>query len=91
VSQRQVIAIDGKALRRSFGRAKGKSARHLVHARAPANHLLLGQVAVDEKSDEITAIPVPLKMLEISGAIVTIDAMGCREEIARTVLGRGAD
>ena len=63
----------------------------MVHAWATANHLLLGQVAVDEKSNEITAIPKLLKMLEISGAIVTIDAMGCQKEIARTIRGREAD
>jgi predicted transposase YbfD/YdcC len=90
-TERQVIAIDGKTLRRSFDRAKGKSALHLVHAWASANHLLLGQVAVDEKSNEITAIPKLLKMLEIAGAIVTIDAMGCQKEIARTIRGRQAD
>jgi predicted transposase YbfD/YdcC len=88
---RQVVAIDGKTLRRSFDRAKSQSALHMVHAWATANHLLLGQVAVDEKSNEITAIPVLLKTLEISGAIVTIDAMGCQKEIARTIRGREAD
>ena len=90
-TERQVIAIDGKTLRRSFDRAKGKSALHLVHAWATANHLLLGQVAVDEKSNEITAIPKLLKMLEIAGAIVTIDAMGCQKEVARTIRSREAD
>ena len=90
-TERQVIAIDGKALRRSLDRANGQSALHLVHAWATANHLLLGQVAVDEKPNEITAIPVLLKMLSISGAIVTIDAMGCQKEIARTIRGREAD
>jgi predicted transposase YbfD/YdcC len=90
-TERQVVAIDGKALRRSFDRAKGQSALHMVHAWATANHLLLGQVAVDEKSNEITAIPKLLRMLEISGAIVTIDAMGCQKEIARTIRGRKAD
>jgi predicted transposase YbfD/YdcC len=90
-TERQVIAIDGKTLRRSFDRAKGKSALHLVHAWATANHLLLGQVAVDEKSNEITAIPRLLEMLSISGAIVTIDAMGCQKEIARSIRGREAD
>jgi predicted transposase YbfD/YdcC len=88
---RQVVAIDGKSLRRSFDRANGKSALHLVHAWATANHLLLGQVAVDEKSNEITAIPKLLRMLEISGAIVTIDAMGCQKEIARMIRQQGAD
>lgn len=90
-TDRRVIAIDGKTLRRSFDRAKGKSALHLVHAWATANHLLLGQVAVDEKSNEITAIPELLKVLELSGAIVTIDAMGCQKEIARTIRKEGAD
>jgi predicted transposase YbfD/YdcC len=90
-TERQVVAIDGKTLRRSFDRAKGKSALHLVHAWATASHLLLGQVAVDEKSNEITAIPKLLKMLEIAGAIVTIDAMGCQKEIARAIREREAD
>ena len=90
-TEHQVIAIDGKTLRRSFDRAKGKSALHMVHAWATANHLLLGQVAVDQKSNEITAIPKLLKMLEIKGAIVTIDAMGCQKEIARTIRDRKAD
>ncbi len=90
-TERQVIAIDGKTLRRSFDRTKGQSALHMVHAWATANHLLLGQVAVDEKSNEITAIPVLLKTLAIKGAIVTIDAMGCQKEIARTIRGRKAD
>ena len=90
-TERQVIAIDGKTLRRSFDRARGKSALHMVHAWATANHLLLGQVAVDQKSNEITAIPVLLEMLSISGAIVTIDAMGCQKEIARTIRDRKAD
>jgi hypothetical protein len=69
-TERQVIAIDGKTLRRSFDRAKGRSALHLVHARATANHLLLGQVAVDEKSNEITAIPKLLKVLGVLPAAV---------------------
>jgi predicted transposase YbfD/YdcC len=90
-TEQQVIALDGKSLRRSFDRAKGQSALHLVHAWAAANHLLLGQVAVDEKSNEITAIPKLLKMLEIAGAIVTIDAMGCQKEIARTIREQKAD
>ncbi|HCG02614.1 MAG TPA: ISAs1 family transposase [Chloroflexi bacterium] len=90
-TERQVIAIDGKTLRRSFDRAKGKSALHMVHAWATANHLLLGQVAVDQKSNEITAIPKLLRMLAIKGAIVTIDAMGCQKEIARTIRDRKAD
>ena len=90
-TERQVVAIDGKSLRRSFDRAKGRSALHMVHAWATANHLLLGQRAVDAKSNEITAIPKLLRMLEISGAIVTIDAMGGPKEVARTIRDRGAD
>ena len=90
-TERQVIAIDGKTLRRSFDRAKGQSALHMVHAWATANHLLLGQLAVDEKSNEITAIPKLLQMLELTGAIVTIDAMGCQKEIARTIREQKAD
>jgi len=85
-----IWAFDGKSLRRSFDRAKGKSALHMVHAWATANHLLLGQVAVDQKSNEITAIPKLLRMLAIKGAIVTIDAMGCQKEIARTIRDRKA-
>jgi hypothetical protein len=89
-TERQVIALDGEAPRRPFDRARGKSALHLAHAWATADPLLLGQVAVDEKSSEITAIPERLEMLGISGAIVTIDAMGCQKEIARTIRCREA-
>lgn len=79
------IAIDGKTVRRSHDRGAGKSALHLVSAWATANHLTLGQVAVSDKSNEITAIPRLLELLDLSGAIVTIDAMGCQKEIARQV------
>jgi predicted transposase YbfD/YdcC len=87
----QVIAIDGKTLRRSFDRASGKAALHMVSAWATVNQISLGQVAVDEKSNEITAIPKLLEMLELSGALVTIDAMGCQTEIAEKIVARGAD
>jgi predicted transposase YbfD/YdcC len=87
----QVIAIDGKTLRRSFDTANSKSAIHMVSAWATANHISLGQVVVDAKSNEITAIPKLLEMLELSGAMVTIDAMGCQTEIARQIVGAGAD
>src|SRR3989304_8215298 len=86
VTDGQVVAIDGKTLRRSFDRASSKSAIHMVSAWASANHISLGQVVVDEKSNEITAIPKLLKMLEISGCLVTIDAMGCQVELARTIV-----
>lgn len=87
----QIVAIDGKTLRRSFDAASGKSAIHLVSAWATANRLSLGQVAVDRKSNEITAIPKLLKMLELSGCLVTIDAMGCQTEIAQAIVAAGAD
>jgi predicted transposase YbfD/YdcC len=87
----QVVAIDGKALRRSFDKAAGKSAIHMVSAWATANRLSLGQTVVEAKSNEITAIPGLLKLLEIEGCLVTIDAMGCQTEIAAAILGREAD
>ena len=87
----QVIAIDGKTLRRSFDAASSKSAIHMVSAWATANHVSLGQVVVDQKSNEITAIPKLLEMLEIAGCLVTIDAMGCQTEIARKIVAGGAD
>jgi predicted transposase YbfD/YdcC len=79
------IAIDGKTLRRSHDRGIGKTALHLVSAWATVNHLSLGQVAVRDKSNEITAIPQLLELLDLAGAIVTIDAMGCQKEIARQI------
>jgi len=87
----QVVAIDGKTLRRSFDAADGKAAIHRVSAWATANHISLGQVVVDAKSNEITAIPKLLQILEISGSLVTIDAMGCQTEIARKIVDAGAD
>jgi predicted transposase YbfD/YdcC len=87
----QVIAIDGKTLRRSFDAASSKSAIHMVSAWATVNHISLGQVVVDAKSNEITAIPKLLQMLEISGCLVTIDAMGCQTEIAQAIIDAKAD
>jgi predicted transposase YbfD/YdcC len=87
----KVIAIDGKALRHSFDTAGAKSALHLVSAWAAENHLTLGQVAVDGKSNEITALPKLLGMLDVAGAIVTIDAMGCQKDIALQIREGGAD
>lgn len=91
ITSGQIIAIDGKTLRRSYDRASGKSAIHMVSAWASANHVSLGQVVVDEKSNEITAIPKLLQMLELKGALVTIDAMGCQVEIARQIVDQTAD
>ena len=87
----QVVAVDGKTLRRSHDRAAGKGPLHLVSAWAAANHVVLGQLAVDEKSNEITAIPALLEVLALTGCIVTIDAMGCQKEIAQAVRDRKAD
>jgi predicted transposase YbfD/YdcC len=87
----QVIAIDGKVLRRSHDKGIGKAAIDMVSAWASANRLVLGQVKVDEKSNEITAIPQLLEALEVSGCIVTIDAMGCQTEIAEKIIDREAE
>ncbi len=87
----QVIAIDGKVLRRSHDRGIGKAAIDMVSAWATENHLVLGQVKVDEKSNEITAIPQLLKALDISGCIITIDAMGSQTEIAAEIITQDAD
>lgn len=87
----EVIAIDGKTLRRSYDRMMGKRAIHMVSAWACSNHLVLGQTKVTEKSNEITAIPELLKMLEIEGCIVTIDAIGCQKGIAKQIVDQEAD
>jgi predicted transposase YbfD/YdcC len=87
----QVIAIDGKVLRRSHDKGIGKAAIDMVSAWATANRLVLGQVKVEEKSNEITAIPQLLEVLEVSGCIVTIDAMGCQTEIAAKIIEREAE
>ncbi|MCP4456786.1 MAG: ISAs1 family transposase, partial [Cytophagales bacterium] len=90
-TQGQIVAIDGKMLRRSHDKKLGKRAIYMVSAWATANQLVLGQVKVDVKSNEITAIPRLLDMLEISGCIVTIDAMGCQTEIAKKIIKQKAD
>lgn len=87
----QVIAIDGKVLRRSHDRGIGQAAIDMVSAWATVNRLVLGQVKVDDKSNEITAIPQLLQALEISGCIVTIDAMGCQTEIAELIIEQEAE
>jgi predicted transposase YbfD/YdcC len=91
ITDGQVVAIDGKTLRRSYDKASSKSAIHMVSAWATANHISLGQVVVDAKSNEITAIPKLLELIEISGALVTIDAMGCQTEIAAKIIAADAD
>ena len=91
VTAGQLVAIDGKTLRQSFDKAGAKSALHRVSAWATANKISLGQVAVAEKSNEITAIPRLLDLLEIAGSVVTIDAMGCQTEIAEKIVEKEAD
>src|SRR3954451_14604348 len=91
VTAGQLVAIDGKTLRQSFDKADAKSAIHMVSAWATANHISLGQVVVDQKSNEITAIPKLLELLDVSGCLVTIDAMGCQAEIAEKIVEGKAD
>src|SRR5439155_6888509 len=78
----KVVAIDGKTLRRTFDRARALGALHLVSAWATANGITLGQIAVDAKSNEITAIPQLLELLDLKDCVVTIDAAGCQKDIA---------
>ena len=87
----QVIAIDGKQLRGSHDRNGGKDALYMVSAWATANQLVLGQTKVDEKSNEITAIPKLLRLLDISGCLITIDAIGTQTEIAELIVEKGGD
>jgi predicted transposase YbfD/YdcC len=87
----QVVAIDGKTVRRSHQRTVGREAIHMVSAWATESQLVLAQTKVDDHSNEIVAIPAVLKLLQLSGCIVTIDAMGCQKEIARQIIDQGAD
>ena len=87
----EIVAFDGKTLRRSHDRGKGKKPIHMVSAWANDNGLVLGQIKVDEKSNEITAIPELLRALELHGCIVTIDAMGCQKAIATEICNADAD
>jgi predicted transposase YbfD/YdcC len=86
-----VVALDGKTLRRSFDRAAGQSPLHLVSAWAVEQRLVLGQVAVGDKSNEITAVPQLLRMLSLEGVVVTADALICQREIAEQVIEQGGD
>ena len=91
ITKGQVIAIDGKTLRRSYDKKSNKAAIHMVSAWASASHLVLGQVKTNEKSNEITAIPELLDILETEGCIVTIDAMGCQKKITKKIIDGGGD
>lgn len=90
-SEPDVIAIDGKTSRRTHARSKGREPLHLVSAWACRQRLVLGQEAVDDKSNEITAIPLLLERLVLTGALVTIDAIGTQAKIAETIVRRGGD
>jgi predicted transposase YbfD/YdcC len=87
----EVVAIDGKTLRRSFQKAGSNAFVHMVSAWATGNRMVLGQVKTEEKSNEITAIPRLLEMLQLHGCLVTIDAMGCQKEIAAKIVESKAD
>jgi predicted transposase YbfD/YdcC len=87
----EVVPIDGKTLRRSHDERNNLKAAHVVSAWANDNKMVLGQVKTEEKSNEITAIPKLLKMLELKGALVTIDAMGCQKQIISDIIGKEAD
>src|SRR5512138_3828755 len=82
----QVVAIDGKTLRRSYDRRSAKAAIHMVSAWATRNRVVLGQLKTEEKSNEITAIPELLRLLEVSGCLVTIAAMGCQRSIVQQIV-----
>lgn len=88
---RGVVAIDGKTLRRSFDHAAGQGPIQMISAWSSQGRLVLGQQQVDKKSNEITAIPKLLELLELQGAVVTIDAMGCQRAIAEQIVSQGAD
>jgi hypothetical protein len=89
VTEGQILAIDGKTLRGSYNTGDSRAAIHMVSVWATVNHVSLGSLVVDEKSNEITAIPRLLELIDISGALVTIDAMGCQKEIARKIVRKG--
>ena len=87
----EVVAIDGKTLRSSYNRENRQSAIHMVSAFATANGVVMGQIKTDAKSNEITAIPELLNLLDLKGCLITIDAMGCQKDIAQTIVNKGAD
>ena len=91
VSKGSVIAIDGKTVRGSYDKSKKRGAIHMVSAFCAANEVVIGQIKTAEKSNEITAIPELLNLLDISGCLITIDAMGCQKKIAQTIINKNAD
>ncbi len=91
ITEGEVVAIDGKTLCSSYDKSSDQSAIQMVSAWATTNKLVLGQVKVDDKSNEITAIPELLKILELSGCVVTIDAIGCQKGIVKLITQQNAD
>lgn len=91
ITDGEVIAIDGKTLRRSYDKSNDKAAIHMLNAWASANRLVLGQRKVDKKSNEITAIPELIKVLDVAGCIVTIDAIGCQKSIVKLITQKQGD
>jgi|TARA_B100001971_G_C18176555_1_gene530265 predicted transposase YbfD/YdcC len=91
ITRGEVVAIDGKTLRHSYDSGSNKTAMHMISAWASNASLVLGQLKVNEKSNEITAIPKLLEVLDLSRCIVTIDAMGCQKAIAKTIIEKNAD
>ncbi|QJB44752.1 ISAs1-like element ISAsp2 family transposase [Dolichospermum flos-aquae] len=91
ITEGEVIAIDGKTLRHSYDKGKDKGAIHMVSAWATSNKLVLGQCKVEEKSNKITAIPELIKVLDIAGCLVTIDAMGCQKEIVKSIAEKSGE
>ena len=91
LSEGKLIAIDGKRLCGSYNRENRQSAIHMVNAFASENNVVLGQIKTQSKSNEITAIPALLTMLDIKGCLISIDAMGCQKEIAEQIIDGGGD
>jgi len=87
----KLVSVDGKTIRRSFDRASNRSAIHMINAWCGENHLVLGQLASEAKDNEITAIPKLLKLLDLDGATVTIDAIGCQKKIVKQIDDQGGD
>ena len=90
-SHSEIVSIDGKTLRHSLDHVASKAAIHMVSAWANTNRLMLGQLKVEDKSDESIAIPKPLQMFDLQGTIVTIDDMGCQKDIAQAITPQEAD
>ena len=91
VTNGEIIVIDGKTAKGSYDKAKEKGAIHMASAFATANESVLGQIKINDKSNEITAIPEHLDLLEILGFLITIDAMGCKGDFAKKIGDKDAD